>query len=121
VRAWLTYAGAGLVVTAAGVVVGTAVAGPEAAGAVLLAAVVAYLVQLLAFAGLVLVRERSELFLLGWGGGMALRLATVLLVALWLARDPVVPPRPALLSLVAFVFVLLLLEPLFLRLGLKTR
>jgi hypothetical protein len=31
------------------------------------------------------------------------------------------PIRPALLSLVAFVFVLLLIEPLFLRQGLQAR
>jgi hypothetical protein len=120
-KAWLIYAGVGLVVTAAGVVVGSVVAGPEAAGAVRFAGVLAWLVQLLAFAALTLVRGRSELFLLGWGAGMMLRLAAVGLVALWLTRDPVFPIRPALLSFVAFVFVLLLLEPLFLRRGLQTK
>jgi hypothetical protein len=120
-KAWLMYAGIGLVVTAAGVGIGSVVVGPEASAAVLFAGVVAYVVQLLAFAGLMLVRERSELFLLGWGGGLMLRFATVGLMALWLSRDPVYPIRPALLSLVAFLFILLLVEPLFLRQGLQTR
>ncbi|HSJ26056.1 MAG TPA: hypothetical protein VK929_15365 [Longimicrobiales bacterium] len=105
----------------AGVWIGQVVAGPEAAGAVRFAGILAFLVQLAGFAVLVLVRARSELFLLGWGAGLMFRLATVVLVALWLSRDPVYPIRPALLSLVLFLFVLLLLEPLFLRRGLQTR
>jgi hypothetical protein len=115
------YAGAGLVVTAAGVAIGSVVVGPEGASAVLFAGALAYVVQLIAFAGLMLVRERNELFLLGWGGGLMLRFAAVALVALWLSRDPVYSIRPALLSLVAFLFILLLVEPLFLRQGLQTR
>jgi hypothetical protein len=117
----LLYAAAGAVVTAVGIAVGTVVLGPEAAGAVRFAGALAYVIQLLAFAGLVLVRDRTELFLMGWGAGLLLRLASVMLVALWLSRDPVFPIRPALLSLVAFVFALLVIEPLFLRQGLQAR
>jgi hypothetical protein len=100
---------------------GTLLVGPGSAGAVWFAAVLAYVLQLAAFAALVLVRERHELFLLGWGVGMMLRFAAVGVVAFWLTRDPVFPPRPALVSLVAFVFILLMLEPLFLRRGVQTR
>jgi hypothetical protein len=42
-------------------------------------------------------------------------------VAFWLSRSEVFPLAPTLLSLAAFVFVLLLMEPLFLRRGLQTR
>jgi hypothetical protein len=120
-KAWLLYAAVGGVITAAGILTGTVVLGPEAAGAVRFAGALAYAIQLLAFAGLVLVRDRSELFLMGWGAGLLLRLVSVILVALWLSRDPVFPIRPALLSFVAFVFVLVMIEPLFLRQGLQTR
>jgi hypothetical protein len=120
-KAWLAYAAVSLVITVIGVLVGTAVQGPEAASAVRFAGILAYVIQLAAFAGLVLVRDRSDLFLVGWGAGLLLRLAAVGLVAAWLSRDPVLPIRPALLSLVAFVFVLLLIEPLFLRQGLQAR
>lgn len=120
-RAWLLYAVVAGVVTAVGITAVSVALGPEARGAVVFAGVLAYVVQLLGFAGLVLVRSRSELFLVGWGAGVMLRLAAVALVALWLSRDPVFPIRPALLSLVAFLFVLLVIEPLFLRQGLQAR
>ena len=120
-KAWLAYAGVGLIVTLAGAGVGTLLMPAPAMGAVWFGAVVAYVLQLIAFAALIAVRERSELFLLGWLGGLVLRFGVVGLVAFWLSRREVFPLAPALLSLVAFVFVLLLMEPLFLRRGLQTR
>jgi hypothetical protein len=115
------YAGVALVVTLVGVMIGTVVAGPDAAAAIRFGGILAYVVQLLGFAILVVVRSRNELFLVGWGAGALLRLAAVVLVALWLSRDPVYPIQPALLSLVAFVFLLSVIEPLFLRQGLQAR
>ncbi|CAN5811879.1 hypothetical protein BH23GEM9_BH23GEM9_14840 [soil metagenome] len=120
-KAWLSYAAVGLAVVLVGSGLAAALLDPAAARAVWFSGAVAYAVQLAAFAGLVLVRERNELFLLGWLLGLALRFITVGLVAFWLSRDPVLPLRPALLSLVAFVMVLLLLEPIFLRRDLRTR
>jgi hypothetical protein len=120
-KAWLTYAAVAAAVTLAGAGIGTLLAGPGAAGAVWFAAGLAWVLQLAAFAALVLVRERHELFLVGWGVGMVLRFAAVGVVAFWLTRDPVFPPKPALVSLVAFVFILLMLEPLFLRRGVQTK
>lgn len=120
-KAWLQYAGAGLAVTGLGVLLASVLAGPETLGAVIFAAGLAYAVQLVAFALLVLVRERGSMVLAGWAGGMVLRFLMVGVVAVWLSRNPVLPVQPALLSLVAFVFVLLMLEPLFLRRGLQTR
>jgi hypothetical protein len=121
VRVWLAYAASGLVVTAIGGVIASSLVGSGSVTAVWFAAALAYVLQLVAFAVLVAVRQKNELFLIGWLAGLVLRFAAVGLVALWLARDPVFPREPALLSLVAFVFLLLLMEPLFLRRGLQTR
>jgi hypothetical protein len=115
------YAVAALALTLMVAGVATLVLDTAAARAVWLSAAIAWVVQLAAFAGLVLVRGRNELFLLGWLVGLALRFLSVLLMALWLSSEPVVPIRPALISLVGFVFVLALLEPLFLRQGLQTK
>jgi hypothetical protein len=120
-KAWLLYAAVAALVTAAAAGVATLLVEPRSAGAVWFSAALAYVLQLAAFGALVLVRERHELFLLGWGIGMMLRFAAVGVVAFWLTRDPVFPPKPALVSLVAFVFILLMLEPLFLRRGVQTR
>jgi hypothetical protein len=121
VKAWLAYAAAALVVTLAGVLIALLLVGPDATRAVWFAAALAYMLQLLSFALLVWVRQRNELFLLGWLAGLVLRFGAVGVVAFWLARTPVLPREPALISLVAFVFVLLLMEPLFLRRDLRTR
>lgn len=120
-KAWLAYAGAGLAVTLVGAVVAALLVAEDARGAVWFAAALAYVLQLVSFAGLVAVRERNELFLVGWLGGLVLRFGVVGVVAFWLSRQSVLPLAPTLLSLVTFVFLLLLMEPLFLRRGLQTR
>jgi hypothetical protein len=120
-RAWLLYAAVAAALTLAGAGVGTLLVGRESVGAVWFAAGLAYTVQLVAFAALVLVRERHELFLLGWGAGLVLRFGAVGVVAFWLRADPVLPIRPALVGLVAFLFLLLLIEPFFLRRGVQTK
>lgn len=115
------YAAAGLVLTLAAAAVASALVAPGGAAAVWFAAGLAYLLQLLAFAALVAVRGRNDLFLAGWLAGLVVRFLAVGVVALWLRRNPVLPIETALLSLVAFVFMLLMLEPVFLRRGLQTR
>ncbi|HUF66222.1 MAG TPA: hypothetical protein VMM17_09610 [Gemmatimonadaceae bacterium] len=120
-RAWLTYAGASLLVAVVGAGLATLFAAASAVRAIWFAALLAWLLQLAAFAALIAVRERSELFLIGWLGGLVLRFGVVGVVAFWLSRSDVLPLAPTLLSLVAFVFVLLLMEPIFLRRGLQTR
>lgn len=120
-RAWLGYAAAGAVLTLVVAAVAVVVAGSEAATAVAVAAVLAYLLQLAAFAVLVVVRGRSDLFMLGWVAGMGLRFAAVGAVAWWVTRTAALPAAPLLVSLVAFMFVLVLLEPVFLRRGLRAR
>lgn len=120
-RTWLSYAGVGLMVTVALAGLVSVFVEPGSLGAVWFAAAVAYALQLVAFGGVVAVRDRTELFMVGWLSGVVLRFATVGMLAFWLTRSRVFPVGPALLSLVAFVFVLLLLEPFFLRRGLQTR
>jgi hypothetical protein len=88
------------------------VATRPAAGAVWFAAGLAYLLQLVAFAALVRCGSAVSCSCsAGWQGWCCASGRG--LVAFWLTRDPVFPLRPALMSLVAFVFVLLLLEPCF--------
>lgn len=120
-RAWFSYAAASLVVLL--VLAGFAawLVSDDAAGAIWLSAAIAWLLQQASFAALVAVRGRDQLFLLGWAAGIAVRFGAVGVMAFWLARDEFVPRAPALYSLVTFVFVLLLMEPLFLRRGLQTR
>jgi hypothetical protein len=120
-KAWLTYAGVGLLVVAAGAGVGSLLVPASESRAVWFSAGLAWVLQLIAFGGLVAVRERNEWFLAGWLGGLVLRFGAVGLVAFWLSRSDVLPRAAALLSLVVFVFVLLLMEPLFLRRGMQTR
>jgi hypothetical protein len=83
---------------------------------VLVAAAVAVPVQVLAFA--VLVRYRGEVrgFLAAWAGGVALRVAVVLLTALLLIRSGTQSAVPTLLALAGFFFALLLLEPIYFKL-----
>lgn len=84
--------------------------------AVWLAAGVAWPVQMAAFFALVRGREGPG-FVVSWAGGMALRFVTVGAVAVGVTQTEMFDPASALVSLVGFVFVLVLFEPLFLRLA----
>lgn len=120
-KAWLLYGLAALLLVAVGTGAGVAVAGRANAGAVLVSAAVAWVVQLVAFGVLVAVRERVDLFVVGWVSGMVLRFLALGLMAYGVTRTDALPRAATLVSLVAFLFLLLLLEPLFLRRGLQTR
>lgn len=119
-KAVLSYAGVSallLVLLALGVV--GLVEAAEPAG-VWLAAMIAWPVQVAAFWALVAGRRTTGAgsgFMLAWAAGMALRFGVVGAVALWVTRMSAPDPATTLLSLVGFVFVLVLLEPLFLRLA----
>ncbi len=82
---------------------------------ILLAAVIAYPVQVVAFGLLVRAREEPTRFVVWWGAGIALRVAVVVAVGVASSRLASVEPAALLLSLVGFIFVLLLLEPAFLK------
>ena len=118
-RAWLAYAltAAGIALAAAGLV---SVLGDAALRrAVWFSAGFAFMLQAVAFAMLLLVRDRAELFLAGWLGGMVLRFGAVGGLAFWASRYTTLPLAALLLSLVGLLFVLSLLEPVFLRWDLR--
>jgi hypothetical protein len=117
--AWAAYAAVTLLLVALVAGGATVALSGESVRAVWASAGLAWVLQLLAFAGLVAVRERAGLFLAGWLGGMGLRFAALGVVAWWASRTGVLPFQPLLISLVGFLFLLLLLEPVFMRRGLK--
>ena len=118
-KVWLRYAGAGLLLVGMGVVVGLLLSAPEVHRAIITAAAVEYLVQLVALALLLALRDKSHLFLAGWLVGMVLRFGVLGVAAFAVTRSAVLPRNALLLSLVVFVFLLLLLEPVFLRWDLR--
>ncbi len=114
-RAWLRYAAASAAILAV-LALGVAFLMPGTQpAAVWLAAVVAFVVQLGAFALLFIRRGKPSGFMVGWGGGMALRFVAVAGMAAWVSVSERHHPETALLSLVGFVIVLALVEPVFLR------
>lgn len=86
---------------------------PAGRPAIVASAGVAFAVQLLAF-GIARVMQPKHL-LLGWGLGSVLRLVTLVLFALIVARLWRAPLTPALLSLAGFLFATTVVEPLFLK------
>nr|PZN89612.1 MAG: hypothetical protein DIU52_12300 [bacterium] len=117
-RAILGYAVASGLAVGLGVLVAAVWLGPQDAAAVRTAAVAAYVIQVVGFAALV--SARGARFFVAWGGGTLLRLGAVLAAAVWLARTQARPPAPLMLGLAGFLFVLLLLEPIFFRMGLRS-
>lgn len=113
----VAYAGVALVVVIAGGVLGGLILDEASSPAVWWSGVVAYGVQVAAFAMLLAVRARRGMFLIGMLGGMGLRLVAVIVAGLWVTRTGAYPASVLLVSLVAFLFLLLLLEPVFMRKG----
>ena len=115
--AWIAYAAtAALLCLGVAAVVGAVVGSARADGA-WLAAAMAVLVQLPAFGALVSSRRKGRDFLVSWASGMALRFAVIAGAAFWVTRRTSLDPEVTLLSLVGMVFVLVLLEPAFLKLA----
>ena len=114
-RAWSEYAIAGLALVVLVAGAATLLIAPSSRPAVWFGAGLAYAVQLAAFAILLLVKDNPQLFVMGWIGGMVVRFVTVGMTVLLLVRTEFLPKRPTMLSLIGFVFVLTILEPLFLR------
>lgn len=114
-RAWGAYALTAFALTGAAASITALLVDPASVVAVWTGAAIALGVQLAAFAGLVALRDRGSLFLVGWLGGMFLRFGAVGMMAVWLSRTDALPRAAAMVSLVGFVFLLLLLEPVFLR------
>lgn len=82
--------------------------------AVWTSAAIALVVQLFTFA-IARLTQGSNI-LLGWGLGALLRMVTLVVYALLVTRALGFPLAPALLSLMAFLFVSTVIEPLLLKL-----
>ncbi len=116
-KAWSRYAGATAVLGAGlGALVAWVVPGRDA-GSVWVAAGVAWAAQLVAFGALVRVRHRPESFIGGWVGGIAVRAVAVVGLAIAVSRSEALVAEPALMAAVGFLFVMTLLEPIFLRIA----
>jgi len=88
---------------------------PSARVGILVAGLVAYPVQMVAFFLLIRFWGDGTRFLLVWVGGTVVRMGVILAAALVVSQMTILPPGPTLLALAGFFFGLLLLEPLFLR------
>lgn len=110
-----SYAALAFVLLAVAVLGLRPVLAPDAHRGVVMAAAVAYPVQVVAF--WLLLRYRSEMkgFLAAWVGGTLVRMTLVLGAGVFLGVSELVPLVPTLVALASFFFVLLLLEPLFFR------
>ena len=84
---------------------------------VLAAGGVALPIQVVAFALLARYPLGTTAFMAAWVGGTLVRMAAVGVGGWALVAGPDLPPVPTLLGLATFFFVMLLLEPRFLRLG----
>jgi len=115
VKAFAAYGAATAALLVALAMLAAAVFGSADPTGIRMAAVIAWPVQLAAFAALVRGRQGAG-FMVSWVSGMALRFAAVGAAALWVVRADGPDPASLLVSLVGFVFVLVLLEPLFLQL-----
>lgn len=119
VRAWTAYAATGLALVVMVTFVAAALVEATVRPAIAIAAIIGYVLQLAAFALLLALRDKPRLFIAGWLGGMLLRFGTLGVLLYWASRTAVLPRGPLVLSLVGFVFLLLLLEPVFLRWDLR--
>ncbi len=82
---------------------------------VLLAAGIAYPVQVAAFGVLQRARGEPSRFFIWWGVGVAVRIGVVIVVGLVALRIESLGAEALLLSLAGFFFGLLLIEPAFLK------
>ena len=93
---------------------------PQALAAVAWMGALAWAVQLALFAPLLAARGRRNAFLAAWAGGTLARFAVLGAAAWWIWRSRVLPLAPSLLALAGFLFLLLLVEPVFFRMGLRS-
>lgn len=119
VRAWLAYAGVGMALVVLLTIVAAGLVAAPIRPAILIGGAIAYVLQVTAFGLLLALRDKPQLFLAGWLGGMVLRFGALGAVLYWSSRTAVLARMPLALSLVGFVFLLLLLEPVFLRWDLR--
>ena len=90
---------------------------PAGRSGVLAAAAVALPVQIIAFWALIRFRTELNGFLAAWVGGTLVRMAVIAMVAFAVIRSGMEGAVPMLLALAGFFFGLLLLEPVYFRIG----
>jgi hypothetical protein len=113
-RSWALYAvAAATSMLGVGWLLTAAFPGPRDAAAIRTSAVVALVVQLVAFAITRSVAPRH--LIAGWGAGSLLRFLTLGVYALLAVKVFGLAPVAALVSLAAFLFLSTLIEPLFLK------
>jgi hypothetical protein len=113
VKSWAIYSIAAIATIAVvGWLLALAFPGPQDAAAIRLSAVVAIVVQLVAFAVTRMLARRH--LIAGWGAGSLLRFMTLVVYALLAVKVLGVAPVAALVSLATFLFLSTLIEPLFL-------
>ena len=102
----------GAIILALALLASVFVAGPSRE-AVWASASLAFVLQMIAFT--VVRMLPPEQVMIGWGLGSILRLMSVVVYAVFVAKVWRAPVAPALLSFVAFLFVTTILEPAFLK------
>ncbi len=113
----LKYAATGGAVIALTVGLLWPVLDPAGRSGLLLAAAIATPVQVTAFWVLRRVRDQPNAFLAAWVGGTALRMVVIGVVAFAAIRSQMDGAVVMLLALAGFFFGLLLLEPVFFKVG----
>lgn len=116
-KASLRYAATGALMLALVIAVLWYFLDPAGRRGVVSAAVIALPVQMTAFGLMVRYRRRFSRFLAVWAGGTLIRMAIVVFVAVLVGRAHDESTVPLLFALAGFFFLLLLLEPLYFRLG----
>ena len=111
----MRYALAGLLMIAMAVTALFPFLDEEGRTGVLLAAGVAYPVQVTAFGLLLRARGEPSRFFTWWGVGVAVRIGVVIIAGLVALRIESLGAEALLLSLAGFFFGLLLIEPAFLK------
>jgi hypothetical protein len=114
VKSWAAYALVAIAsIAAAGWLLTLGFPAPQDAAAIRLSAIVAIVVQLVAFAVTKAIAQRH--LIAGWGAGSLLRFLTLVVYALLAVKVLGLPAVAALVSLAIFLFLSTLIEPLFLR------
>jgi hypothetical protein len=113
-KSWAAYAVSAIALIAiVGWLLTLGFPGPQDAAAIRLSAIVAIVVQLVAFAITRMLAPRR--LIAGWGAGSLLRFIALVAYAFLAVNGLGVAPVAALVSLAAFLFLSTLIEPLFLR------
>ena len=114
-RALGRYALIGLLMIAVAVVALFPFLDDDGRTGILVAAAVAYPVQVVAFGLLLRVRGDPSRFFVWWGAGVAVRVGVVIIIGLVALRIESLGAEVLLLSVAGFFFGLLLIEPVFLK------